>query len=104
MTVEISIPDYWETTERDADKLLTLIAEKYVGQIKTKPIIELLKDYSKEVVEFINSPSGQSADCSTKEVIHRIIDFMSEISIAADSNLVEEDIIVLWQDIFFGEN
>jgi hypothetical protein len=52
----------------------------------------------------MDSPDGQCADCSTKEVTHRIIDFMSEMAVASDSDLEEEDIIVLWQDIFFGES
>jgi hypothetical protein len=90
----IVIPENWQTLTKEAETFLTTVANKYVAiPDKSLPV---LKEFINEVTTFINSELGADADAATKEVQLEILEFIEILF--ADLNIIEEDIIVMWQE------
>lgn len=90
----IVIPESWQTLTQEAETFLTNVANKYVAMPDNS--LPVLKDFINEVTTFINSDLGADADAATKEVQLEILEFIAILF--ADLNIIEEDIIEMWQE------
>ena len=78
---QITVPTHWEAFE-EGNAFYTKIANKAVESlnngVKPETVILTLLDKN---IKFVDSPQGQDADASVKEVQNRIIYDMSEFSV-----------------------
>lgn len=92
------IPETWNTVSKEGELALNKFAERYIEMSKTIEPKNLVIQYSKEVVEWIESDEGRDADASVKETVINIIDFLVELT---SDSLTEDEIIELWQEEFY---
>lgn len=94
------IPESWDTVSKEGELALNKYAECYIELAKTMNHKDLVIQYSKDVVGWIDSEEGRMADASVKETVSNIIAFLVELT---SDTLTEDDIIELWQEEFFKD-
>lgn len=96
---QITVPTYWESFET-GDSFYTNLANEAVESLNNGVDIEtVVLTFLDKNIKFVDSPEGQDADASVKEVQNRIMEFLTQLS--EPYGYTEEDIIERWQNSFF---
>ncbi len=96
---QITVPTHWEAFEEGNafyTKIVNEAVESLNNGVKPETVILTLLDKN---IKFVDSPQGQDADASVKEVQNRIIAFLVELS--EPYGYTEEDIVDRWQNSFY---